>query len=87
VTQTIDWLDEHGIPYWDLCFMKEKEQVGADVYVDDSPANIERLRQRGFYTICFANSTNQTTDEPRAKSWEQVYRLVHEWAAQRPPTP
>ena len=37
VSQTIDWLDDHGIPYWDLCFMKDKEQVGADIYVDDSP--------------------------------------------------
>ena len=28
VAQTIDWLDNNGIPYWDLCFMKAKEQVG-----------------------------------------------------------
>src|SRR5512145_538814 len=47
VTQTIDWLDRSGIPYWDLCFMKQKEQVGADVYVDDSAANVESLRSRG----------------------------------------
>jgi hypothetical protein len=32
VSQTIDWLDQNGIPYWDLCFMKAKEQVGADIY-------------------------------------------------------
>lgn len=29
VSQTIEWLDAHGIPYWDLCFMKDKDQVGA----------------------------------------------------------
>lgn len=80
VEQTIDWLDANGIPYWDLCFMKDKEQVGADVYVDDSPANIERLRSKNLYTICFANSTNQETPEPRAKSWEHAYRLIHAWA-------
>ncbi len=80
VEQTIDWLDANGIPYWDLCFMKEKEQVGADVYVDDSPSNVERLRSKKLYTICFANSTNQRVPEPRAKSWEQVYQLVHAWA-------
>jgi 5'(3')-deoxyribonucleotidase len=83
VTQTIDWLDNNGIPYWDLCFMKEKDQVGADVYVEDSPENVARLRDRTFHTICFANSTNQKVDEPRAKSWEQVYALVHEWARTR----
>ena len=44
VQQTIDWLDHHGIPYWDLCFMKEKDQVGADIYIDDSPRNVANLR-------------------------------------------
>jgi 5'(3')-deoxyribonucleotidase len=83
VSQTIDWLDQHGIPYWDLCFMRDKEQVGADVYVDDSPDNVERLRGKGVFTICFANSTNQEAAEPRAKSWDHVHRLVHEWAQQR----
>jgi 5'(3')-deoxyribonucleotidase len=77
VAQTIDWLDHNGIPYWDLCFMKEKEQVGADIYIEDSPGNIERLRGKGCYTICFANSTNQSIAAPRAKSWDAVYELVH----------
>src|SRR6266567_84420 len=31
VAQTVDWLDRNGIPYWDLCFMKQKDQVGADL--------------------------------------------------------
>ena len=83
VEQTIDWLDRHGIPYWDLCFMKEKEQVGADIYIDDGPGNVEQLRAKGLYTICFANSTNKNIAEPRATSWEHVYRLVNEWAAKR----
>lgn len=83
VSQTIDWLDENGIPYWDLCFLKEKEQVGADVYVDDSPGNVKRLRDKGLYTICFSNSTNRTIGRPRANSWEHVYKLVHQWGKNR----
>jgi 5'(3')-deoxyribonucleotidase len=63
--------------------MKEKEQVGADIYVDDSPSNVERLRAKGFYAICFANSTNQKTPPPRAKSWDEVSRLIHDWALAR----
>lgn len=59
VSQTVDWLDRNGIPYWDLCFMKDKEQVGADIYVEDSPADIGRLRGEGFHTICFGNSANK----------------------------
>jgi 5'(3')-deoxyribonucleotidase len=83
VAQTVEWLDQNGIPYWDLCFMKEKEQVGADVYVDDSPDNVERLRAKGLYTICFANSTNQEVGEPRARSWDHVSELVHGWWAKK----
>lgn len=78
VGQTIDWLDDNGIPYWDLCFMKEKEQVGADVYIDDAPSNVEKLRSKGLFTICFANSTNKSVAAPRAENWQQVYELVHE---------
>ena len=81
VSQTVDWLDRNGIPYWDLCFMKDKEQVGADIYVEDSPANIERLRSEGFHTICFGNSSNKDVPAPRAESWDEVYRLVHAHAA------
>ncbi|MCE1274543.1 MAG: 5'-nucleotidase [Chlorobiaceae bacterium] len=79
VEQTVNWLDSHGIPFWDLCFMKEKSQVGADVYVEDTPSNIISLREKGLYTICFGNSTNTHIEEPRANSWQEVYELVHAW--------
>jgi 5'(3')-deoxyribonucleotidase len=82
VGQTIEWLDRNGIPYRDLCFMKEKEQVGADIYIEDSPGNIESLRSRNFYTICFANSTNKDVADPRAKNWDEVYELVKAWEPQ-----
>jgi 5'(3')-deoxyribonucleotidase len=84
VRQTIEWLDHNGVPYWDLCFMKEKDQVGADIYIEDAPNNVKQLRARSFYTICFANSTNKEVVHPRAKNWEEVYRLVKQWSLQRP---
>src|SRR5262249_60076939 len=77
VSQTIDWLDDHGIPYWDLCFMKQKEQVGADLYIEDSPENIRTLRGKGLYTICFANSANAAISSPRARSWRGACELIH----------
>jgi hypothetical protein len=77
VEHTVEWLDNHGIPYWDLCFMRDKEQVGADIYMDDSPDNVVRLREAGFYTICFGNSTNAHLGSPRAESWEHAYELIH----------
>ncbi len=77
VQQTVAWLDGHGIPYWDLCFMKEKSEVGADIYVEDNPDNVTELREKGLYTICFANSTNKHMHAPRAASWSEVYDMVH----------
>jgi 5'(3')-deoxyribonucleotidase len=77
VSQTIDWLDQNGIPYWDLCFMRAKEQVGADIYIEDAPENVASLRDKKLFTICFANSTNKSVKPPRAETWKQVYELVH----------
>jgi 5'(3')-deoxyribonucleotidase len=76
VSQTIQWLDRHDIPYWDLCFMYEKTAVGADLYIEDSPANVERLRAEGQKTIVFTNSTNEHLESPRANTWDDVLELV-----------
>jgi 5'(3')-deoxyribonucleotidase len=76
VSQTIQWLDRHDIPYWDLCFMQQKTAVGADLYIEDSPANIERLRSEGQKTVVYSNSTNEHLPGPRANNWEQVLELV-----------
>ena len=76
VTQTIAWLEHHGIPYWDLCFMKDKAAVGADLYVEDSPANVEALRADGHETIVFRNSTNRHITAPAAATWAEVEELV-----------
>ncbi len=76
VRQTVEWLDYHDIPYWDLCFMKDKEAVGAHVYIDDSPENIRRLRERGCRTIVFGNSTNRELPAPRAENWREAESLI-----------
>ena len=85
VQQTVKWLDQHGIPYWDICFMKDKTAVGADLYIEDSPKNIEELRndqknndQKNPCVIVFSNSTNKGYGEPRANDWAQVEKLVTE---------
>jgi len=78
ITQTVDWLDSWDIPYWDLCFMADKGAVGAHVYIDDSPSNIERLRNQGCKTIVYSNSTNRSLPGPRAETWKDVEHLVME---------
>lgn len=83
IRQTIEWLDRYDIPYWDLCFMKEKAAVGADLYLEDSPLNVERLRAGGNDTIVFTNSTNRDVNPPRASSWAEVEELVLERVRRR----
>lgn len=89
VAQTIDWLDQHGIPYWDLCFMADKAEVAADVYIEDTPKNIERLRAAKCDVIVFENSTNV---EPivlgeRARTWDEAESLIRQRMASRAPGP
>ena len=33
VADTVEWLDSHRIPYRDICFLGNKPDVGADVYL------------------------------------------------------
>jgi 5'(3')-deoxyribonucleotidase len=81
VAQTVRWLDHHGIPYWDLCLMRDKESVDADVYVEDSPRNIQSLREAGREAIVFGNSTNLHLDDApggRAETWDQAEEMIRE---------
>jgi 5'(3')-deoxyribonucleotidase len=78
ITQTVEWLDNFDIPYWDICFMDDKVAVGAHVYIDDAPSNISQLRGQGCKTIVFTNSTNRGLGGPRADNWREVERLVLE---------
>jgi len=87
LTQTIGWLENYGVPYWDLCFMEKKAAVGADLYLEDAPDNVENLRAAGHDVICVGNSTNHDMAPPRANSWSEVEQLVvkaHEvWCARQ----
>ncbi len=76
VSQTVAWLDHHGIPYWDLCMLGEKTAVDANVYIEDAPQNVAKLRAQGGDVIVFANSTNTACAAPRLSTWIEVERAV-----------
>jgi 5'(3')-deoxyribonucleotidase len=76
IVQTVDWLDSWDIPYWDICFMKDKGAVGAHIYVDDAPENILSLRKQNCKTVVFTNWANRSLIGPRADSWIDVERLT-----------
>jgi len=80
--QTVDWLDDHRIPYWDLCLVADKPAVDADLYIEDTPKNVVALRSLRNPTIIFTNSTNRELPGARADSWADVERLVAEQVAQ-----
>ncbi len=69
------------IPYWDLCFMRDKAAVGADLYLEDNPANIESLRATGHETIVVVNPTNRHLPGPRASGWTEIEQLVRQRVA------
>jgi 5'-nucleotidase len=70
------WLDHHRIPYRDLCFIGDKPDVGADVYVDDSPRNVIGLRAAGRTAIVFDQPYNRDLAGPRVHSWAEITAFV-----------
>lgn len=77
VTQTAQWLEKHDVPYLDLCFVKDKTSINADLYIDDSPSNIKAFAAANKPCIVFENATNRDINASlRARNWEQVYDLV-----------
>jgi len=73
---TAGWLDTHNLPYRDLCFIGDKPDVGADVYVDDAPGNVLALRATGRPAIVFDQPYNRQLPGPRAHTWEDVVAVV-----------
>lgn len=76
INQTVEFLDHHGIPYWDLCFLRDKALLNADLFVDDSKHNIETLRLAGKDAVCFGNITNTEIAQPRFDTWLEVETYI-----------
>jgi 5'(3')-deoxyribonucleotidase len=83
VGDTAAWLDEHRIPYRDLCFLGAKPEVEADAYIDDAPHNIRALRERGNTVIAFDQPYNRDLGGLRAASWDEVEGIVTDLAADK----
>lgn len=77
VADTVAWLDDHGIPYRDLCFLGQKPQVEAHAYVDDAAHNVTALRaDEDALVIVFDQPHNRSVPGPRAHTWAEVEQLV-----------
>jgi len=78
VGDTVTWLDENNIPYRDICFVRDKADVGADMYVDDGPSNILSLQEAvGKNNVLIYNQLyNQHLAGLRVKNWEDLISEV-----------
>jgi hypothetical protein len=83
IADTVEWLDRVRIPYRDICFMGDKPEVGADLYIDDGPHNVEALREVGNRVIIFDAPYNQHLGGTRARTWTECEQLVLRDAADR----
>ena len=83
VSDTVEWLDHHAIPYRDICFLGRKPEVEADCYVDDSPDVVAALRDRGNTVIVFDAPYNRQLEGPRAETWTDVEHAVTSLVAER----
>lgn len=82
VADTAGWLDRHGIPYRDICFLGAKPEVEADAYIDDAPHNVRQLRAHGNTVIVYDQPYNRTLAGPRAHSWAEAERIVGDLVAE-----
>ncbi len=83
VSDTVAWMDEHRIPYRDLCFLGAKPQVEADAYIDDAPHNITALREAGNTVVIFDQPYNRDLDGLRVTAWDEVEDVVAELAKEK----
>lgn len=76
VADTGHWLQKSNIPFWDVCIMGKggrKYDVGADIYIDDSPHVIEALRENRKAVLIYNRVYNQGyPGVPRVHNWAEV---------------
>lgn len=83
VTDTGISLDNNDIPYRDIMFTGLKVDIFADVYIDDSPKNIELLKAAGRQVIIYDAPYNRQYEGRRAHNWEEAYAHLTEIEALR----
>jgi 5'(3')-deoxyribonucleotidase len=75
---TVEWLQKHNIPYNDLCFVENKNEVEADIYIEDSPAHLESFISHNKRYVIFSHKYNDhiPTDLIRTSNWLTILDKV-----------
>lgn len=69
---TVQNLDDLGIPFRGISFENDKSVILADLYVDDAPHNIVPLREQGRRVLTFDALYNRGIDGDRAVNWQEA---------------
>ncbi len=85
--ETARWLEKNRIIYDEICFLASKEEVFADLYIDDSPSVIEALQKENRDFIIFDRKCNKDIKGPRANNWNEVFEMVTEFFNEHEPKP
>jgi 5'-nucleotidase len=75
-SDTVNWLEDHQIPYRDLCLIADKPAVGCNLYLDDSPTQVTALQHAGADVLIFDRLYNQGIPGDRATDWDEVVEKV-----------
>ncbi len=76
--QTSMWLDKNDIPMRGIAYERWKTDVAADIYIDDSPGNVEELRAAGSNVIVFNTAYNREIEGLRAYNWIEAKQIIEE---------
>ncbi|WP_419842056.1 5' nucleotidase, NT5C type [Candidatus Poriferisodalis sp.] len=76
VSDTVDWLDRHRIPYRDICFLADKSVVNADAHIEDAPHNIDAIRAAGGHAIVYDQPYNAHVESPRVHDWVEAEEMI-----------
>lgn len=76
VTDTIQWLDLHGVEIDSICFSGLKDSIGASAYVDDSPSNVVSIREAGTPVFVFDHLYNRHLEGPRINNWAEGVKQI-----------
>ncbi len=75
ITDTIYSLHNYGIWFGDVLTLRHKADYDLDLYIDDAPHEIERLRQRNKPVFIFDTPYNRHLDGIRLNGWKDVDKV------------
>lgn len=80
ISHTALWLDKNDIPYRDIMFVKDKTDVYADIFIDDSPENILALKDTGANVVIFDQPYNRHLTGDRVYDWVGALEYLKNFA-------